>query len=138
MSEERKGSAMSANRQGRLAVAALVVLGLAVLFAGAPFVGSTYAQKGTIVNVTSDVEQAKAELKKLGPPTRAFALISRIIKPSVVSVVTKRKMKITPGQGNPFGEDWPFDVPNPFEGRRPNARSRAWARASSWTTRATS
>jgi len=61
------------------------------------------------------VDEAKAELKKLGPPSRAFVLISKIVRPSVVSVVTARKVTMRTRPFFPFDDDWPFEGRNPFK-----------------------
>ena len=90
---------------------------LSAFVAGLLCAGSWFAparaQDGRVKIDAKEVENAKAELKKLGPEPRAFVLISRIVRPSVVSVVTKHKQKIAECPDF-FGDDWPFDVPNPF------------------------
>jgi len=92
----------------------LVVVGLG-WFRG-PLVRPVYGQDGTAVKTNGEVERAKAELEKLGPPSRAFVLISKIVRPSVVSVVTTRKVVTQAPRGFfPFDDDWPFEGPNPFK-----------------------
>jgi len=95
----------------------LVIIGVGLLlgflvagWVGRP-AGQMTAQGASIVPVSKEVDDAKAELAKLGPPSRAFALISKIIRPSVVSVLTTRTMK-TP---LPNEDEWPFGGPNPFK-----------------------
>jgi serine protease Do len=75
-------------------------------------VATTAAPAST--DVTKEVDDARAKLKALGPENKAFVYIAKIIKPSVVSVITIRKEEVR----SPFDEEWPFDFPNPFgEGR---------------------
>lgn len=95
----------------------VAVLFVAFVFpaAGLRTLPRLHAQDGRIAATGSEIDEAKAELKKLGPPPRAFRLISRIIRPSVVSVVTTRKITTVAPRISPFGDDWPFEGPNPFE-----------------------
>ena len=103
----------------RIVVLSALVAGL--LCAGSWFAPAR-AQDGRVKIDAKEVESAKAELKKLGPEPRAFVLISRIVRPSVVSVVTKHKQAV-PQFPDFFGEDWPDDVPSPF-GRRSGRQPR--------------
>ncbi len=78
---------------------------------------SASAQDGKMAISQKSVDDAKADLKKLGPEPKAFVLISKIVLPSVVTVVTKHKEKVAQIP-DMFGDDWPFDVPNPFPRNR--------------------
>lgn len=100
-----------------LSVAVLVVIvGTGVVWTPRVFLRSLRGQETSIVTVGQEVDEAKAELEKLGPPSRAFVLVAKIIRPSVVSVVTTRKVTTRPLRPFlPFDDDWPFEGPNPFK-----------------------
>ena len=96
-------------------IGAVLLLGFFVLGLGGRPAGLGTAQGANVVLAGKEVDDAKAELAKLGPPSRAFALISKIIRPSVVSVLTTRKMKAEMPGVTPFDDEWPFGGPNPFK-----------------------
>lgn len=101
---------MSTSGARFLAAAALTMgLGLGGLLTGS-VPGRLYAQ-----DQNEEVAKARAELEKLGPPPRIFPTIAKIIRPSVVSVITKQKYSRKEAE-----EWWPFQGPNPFRGRGPD------------------
>jgi len=104
------------SRRGLVVIAVVLLTGFLLIGAGTRHAQVLQAQNRSVVPVSKEVDDAKAELAKMGPPSRAFVLISKIIRPSVVSVLTTRKMKAQMPQGPfPFDDEWPFDGPNPFK-----------------------
>ncbi len=101
-------------------IATLFMCVAGAVLAGA-FVAAASAQDGRVTISAKEVADARAELEKLGPAPKAFVLISKIIRPSVVAIVTEHREKMEQ-MPDLFGDDWPFDVPNPFQrrNRRPN------------------
>ncbi len=103
-------------RRASLVLTLVLAVTLGFFWAPRALVRPLFAQESSVVTVNAEVDEAKAELEKLGPPSRAFVLISRIIRPSVVSVVTSRKVTMRTRPFFPFDDDeWPFEGPNPFK-----------------------
>jgi serine protease Do len=91
-----------------------MVLGIALLATPPRPAATLSAETVPAVAVSKEVDDAAAELGRLGPPPRAFVLISKVVRPSVVTVLMERKEQVQRGPF-PFGEDWPFEGPNPFK-----------------------
>ena len=60
-----------------------------------------------------EVTAARAELAEMTPPSPTFVTISKVVRPSVVSIVT---LQSAPSRVRrvPRPDEWPFDGPNPF------------------------
>ena len=64
----------------------------------------------------AEVAAARAELAKMAAPTPVFATIAKVMKPSVVKIVTKQKVQARVRR-IPWPEGWPGDMlPGPGEG----------------------
>ena len=113
----------------RRMLSAAVLLGLAVFlcfFAGPSVTSTVDAHSTRIIPVAREVDDARAELQKIEPPTRAFVLISKIVRPSVVTVLTKAKIR---GEIPRFfwdDDDWP--LPSPFRQPRRRQQPRQYER----------
>ncbi|HUV39050.1 MAG TPA: trypsin-like peptidase domain-containing protein, partial [Planctomycetota bacterium] len=107
-----------------------VLLGAVVFlcfFTGPSVTSKVDAQPVQIVDVSKQVEDARSELRKIEPPTRAFVLISKIVRPSVVTVLTKSRTRMELPRF--FNDDeWPFPGPNPFRNRGPDNGRREFER----------
>ncbi len=102
-------------RKGWMAAVVLAVVGLGVLWSWMAFIGCARAEDKTVLLTAKEVDEARADLNKM-PEPQAFILISKVIRPSVVSVITKRTPNVQMQQmPDSFGDEWPFDMPNPFK-----------------------
>lgn len=102
-------------RRFTLVLIVVVAVALGSFWVPKTLVRPLLGQETSVPTVSAEVDEAKAELKKLGPPSRAFVLISKIVRPSVVSVVTARKVTMRTRPFFPFDDDWPFEGRNPFK-----------------------